>query len=340
MGMTMRLLIWGAGAIGGTIGAYLARAGHDVTFVDRAVEHVEAINRAGLNITGPVDEFCILAPAFTPETINGAFDTILLCVKAQDTAGAARALQPHLAQNGCVVSVQNGLNELVISEIVGRERTIGSFVNFGADYIEPGAIQRGNRAAVVLGELDGKITPRLEALHKVFLDFDDYAIMTTNIWGYLWGKLSYGALLFATALTNESIADALALPVYRDLYIALASEVLKVAQKLDIKPEGFNGFDPLAFMPGTDVSVSEHSIDEMVVFNRGSAKSHSGIWRDLAVRKRPTEAAILESIVEQGKKAAIPTSLTARLIELIREIEQGKRPMAVANLDALKASMS
>ncbi len=82
----MRLLIWGAGAVGGTIGAYLARAGHTVTLVDRAADHAQAINAAGLKITGPVDEFTVRAPAFTPETIEGQFETALLCVKAQDTA--------------------------------------------------------------------------------------------------------------------------------------------------------------------------------------------------------------------------------------------------------------
>jgi 2-dehydropantoate 2-reductase len=334
----MKLLIWGAGAIGGTIGAYLARAGHDVTLVDRAADHVNAINASGLKITGPVDEFTVRAPAYTPDQLGGEFEHILLCVKALDTAYAAPALLPHLSANGYVVSVQNGLNELVISEIVGKERTIGSFVNFGADYIEPGVVHRGNRASVVLGELDGQITPRLGELHRAFLDFDDRAILTPNIWGYLWGKLSYGALLFATALTNDSIADALASPAHRDTYIALASEPLRVAQARGVTPEAFDVFDPMAFMPGADPSVSNQSLDRLVEFNRGSAKTHSGIWRDLAVRKRRTEVdAILGPIVTLGAEANIPTPLTARLVEMIHEIEDGRRAMETANLDALKS---
>ena len=85
----MKFLIWGAGAIGGTIGAYLARAGLDVTLVDRAADHVSAINTNGLAITGPVDEFAVHPPAFTPDTIEGQFEHILMCVKALDTAAAA-----------------------------------------------------------------------------------------------------------------------------------------------------------------------------------------------------------------------------------------------------------
>ncbi len=336
----MKLLIWGAGAIGGSIGAYLARAGHQVTLVDRAASHVDAINAQGLTITGPVDQFTVSAPACRPETLSGQFETVLLCVKAQDTGAATQSLLPHLSANGVVVSVQNGLNELVIAQIAGRERTLGCFVNFGADYLEPGLILRGNRGAVVLGELDGGTTSRLQALHQVFLDFDDQAIITGNIWGYLWGKLAYGAQLFATALTNESIADALALPAYRGLLIALAREVLSVALARGVQPEAFNGFDPQSFMPGASRDLSERSLDEMVAFNRRSAKTHSGIWRDLAVRKRRTEVdAQLGPIVALGAEVGVFAPLTARLIELIHEIEEGQRPQSLANLALLKQEM-
>ncbi len=333
----MKLLIWGAGAIGGTIGAYLLRAGHDVTLVDRAVEHVDAINRHGLRITGPIAEFVMPGAAFTPQGVTGEFENILLCVKAQDTRDATHALLPHLSANGCVVSVQNGLNELVIAELVGTARTVGCFINFGADYIEPGVIHFGGRGAVVLGELDGNITPRIQALHRRFLDFDENAIITSNIWGYLWGKLAYGAQLFATALTNDSIADALAAPAYRDVYIALAREVLGVAQARGIKPEAFNDFDPHAFTPGVDPFASARSLDEMVAFNRRSAKTHSGVWRDLAVRKRRTEAdAQLGPIVKLGAEAGVPTPLTGRLIELIHDIENGQHKQSMETLDELK----
>jgi ketopantoate reductase len=113
---------------------------------------------------------------------------------------------------GYVVSFQNGLNELVIADIVGRPRTVGAFINFGADYMSPGVVNFSGRGAFVLGELDGAITPRIEALQALARVCEPDAIVTDNILGYLWGKLGYGALLFATALTNASICDALAAP--------------------------------------------------------------------------------------------------------------------------------
>lgn len=334
----MRLLIWGAGAIGGTLGAHLARAGNDVTLVDNVPEHVDAINRAELRITGPIAEFSVAVPAFTPDTLRGEWDTIVLATKAHHTESAARALLPHLCAHGCVISAQNGLNELTIADVAGAERTVGAFVNFGADYIEPGVILYGGRGAVVIGEIDGRITPRVEAIRTCWLDFDARAIVTPNIWGYLWGKEAYGAMLFATALTNESIADALASPRYRDLYIALAREILAVAAARGVSPEGFDGFDPASYLPLAAAGSAERSLDQLVAHNRKSVKTHSGIWRDLAIRKRRTEVdAQLGIIVTLGEQAGVKAPLTARLVELIHDVENGTRAQSLDTLDALAA---
>jgi 2-dehydropantoate 2-reductase len=334
-----RFLIWGAGAIGGTLGAYLARAGDDVTMVDTCVEHVDAIMRDGLHVTGPIDDFVVRVPAFTPQTLSGMWDGIMLATKAHHTDVAVRALRSHLTPGGYVVSAQNGLNELTIADVIGAERTVGAFVNFGADYLEPGVIHYGGRGAVVVGEIDGRITPRIDAIRDALQQFDPRAMATTNIWGYLWGKEAYGAMLFAIALTNESIADALAMPKYRELYVALAREVLAVATARGIQPEAFDGFDPVAYLATAPAGEAERSLDALVVHNRRSAKSHSGIWRDLAVRKRPTEVdAQLGIIVTLGAEAGVPTPFTARLVALIHDIERGERSQSLDALDALAAT--
>jgi 2-dehydropantoate 2-reductase len=334
----MRFLIWGAGAIGGTMGAHLAHAGHDVTLVDSADDHVVAINRSGLRIAGPIAELAVRVPAFAPGDVSGEWDAIILATKAHHTESATRALLPHLATDGCVISAQNGLNELAIAAIVGTERTVGAFVNFGADYLEPGLIHYGGRGAVVVGEIDGRVTPRVTAIRDAWRDFDARAVATPNIWGYLWAKEAYGAMLFATALTDEPIADALAMLAYRELYIALAREILAVADARGVTLEAFDGFDPRAFRPDAPAGDAERSLDQLVAFNRRSAKTHSGIWRDLAVRKRRTEVdAQLGIVVTLGRDAGVPTPLTERLVELVHEIEAGRRTQSLATLASLAA---
>ncbi|MGI4807218.1 MAG: ketopantoate reductase family protein, partial [Janthinobacterium lividum] len=145
------LLIWGAGAIGGTIGAFLARAGHDVLLVDTVAEHVAAMQADGLTIEGPVESFTTPVSAATPDQVTGQFDRIILAVKAHHTEAASLMLRSHLAPGGYVASFQNGLNELVIADVVGPANVVGAFVNFGADYLAPGRILYGNRGACVVG---------------------------------------------------------------------------------------------------------------------------------------------------------------------------------------------
>jgi len=305
-------------------------------------EHVTAINRSGLRISGPIADFTVSAPAFTPQTVEGTWDTIVLATKAHHTEAAARTLLPHLTAQGCVVSAQNGLNELTIAAVVGEARTVGAFVNFGADYLEPGHILYGGRGTVMIGEAFGKerVTPRVLALRDAWRDFDDRATATPNIWGYLWGKEAYGAMLFATALTNDSIADCLARPEYRGVYIALAREMLAVAAARGVRPEAFDGFDPAAYLPDAPAGAAERSLDELVKHNRKSAKTHSGIWRDLAVRIRPTEVdAQLGAVVSLGREAGVPTPLTERVVGLIHDIERGDRPQSLETLNALTAAV-
>lgn len=333
--MAEPVVIWGSGAIGGTIGACLRRAGHEVLFVDVVPEHVEAIAAGRLHIEGPVVDFTIGGPALLPEQVQGQHKLIILAVKAHHTEAATRALLPHLAEDGAVVSCQNGLNELTIAEIVGRERTIGAFVNFYADYMGPGHISYAKRGAVVVGELDGSRTPRLEALHRLLQDFDADAVLSDNVFGYLWGKAGYGAILKASALTDDTIADFIASPARRVLILRLVQEILAVAAAKGVTPLGFDGFDPIAFMQRDEVAI-EASMQKMVAFNRGSAKPRSGIWRDLAVRKRQTDvAAQLAPVRAAARSHGLGTPIADKLVELIGEIEQGRRAIGPDAADAL-----
>ncbi len=297
------------------MGAHLARAGHDVLLCDADPAHVSAINEHGLQIVGPVEEFIVQVPCVTPDQLPDSLDgVVLVAVKTQHTSAAADLLRPpRLAETAVVVSLQNGLTADVLSAAVGRERLLVCFVNFGADVMGPGVVMQGNVGTFRIGELDGAMTPRLTEI----ADALPYAEPTDSILGYLWGKEAYGSMLFAGATSDLSIADHLELPQYRPLMLAVAREVLAQAP---VTPLPFDGFDP------EDL---EGSLARLVAFNRGSAKSHSGIYRDLMVRRRTTEVA------EQIEVLAGP--LTHYVGQLIRAIERGERTCEAANLDLLAA---
>ena len=327
--MTESILVWGGGAIGGTIAAYWARAGIDVLLVDIESDHVTTCRTRGLEISGPVDEFVVRIPAVTPDEVLGRFSRVILAVKAQHTRAAIEMIRPHLTADGFVVSAQNGLNELTISEVVGKGATIGAFVNFGADWHGPGQVLFGNRGAVVVGEIDGTIGGRTEEMHQLLQVFEPDAVLTDNIWGYLWGKLAYGAMLFATAINKDSMADNFANPSRSELWVAIGREVMGLATKRGIQPVGFNGFNPMAYLPGASDLEAQASIEEMAEFNRSSAKTHSGIWRDLAVRKRKTEVTEqLGILVKLASEVEYDVPLITTIIDLIHDIEDGVRDMS------------
>jgi 2-dehydropantoate 2-reductase len=312
--MTGRLYIIGGGAIGGTIGAHMVRAGHDVVLCDADEAHVAAIREHGLRIEGPVDEFTVAIPAITPAELPDRIDRAIVAVKSLHTRAAAGLLRDRLAPDGYVLTVQNGLTADTLVEAVGRERVISSFVNFGADVMGPGVVMQGNIATFRVGELDGgAITPRVRELAAAL----PYAEPTDNVLGYLWGKEAYGAMLWAGAVSDLPIAEHLERPEYRPVMIAIAREVLDQAP---VKVECFDGFDP------DDL---DGSLDRLAEFNRRSAKKHSGIYRDLMVRRRKTE------IDEMLRDVSGP--IFDKVAELIHDIEQGRRTCEVANLDELAA---
>jgi 2-dehydropantoate 2-reductase len=309
-----------------------------VRFVDIVPEHVAAIRAGQLHIEGPVADFTVAAPADLPAELRGRFPLILLAVKAHHTEVATRALLPHLADDGAVVSCQNGLNELAIAELVGRARTIGCFVNFYADYLAPGHIHYAKRGAVVVGELDGRTTARIASLHRLMQVFEPDAILSDAIFGYLWGKAGYGAILKASALTDDTIADFIARPAHRTMIVRLVQEVLAVARADGITPLGFDGFDPDAFLAG-DAAAIAATMTRMEAINRGAAKPRSGIWRDLAVRKRRTDvAAQLAPVRAAARRHHLRTPIVDRLVALITDIEEHRAVIGPALADDLRAT--
>lgn len=339
--MSDPILIWGAGAIGGTMGAWWARAGHDVLLVDTVAEHVEACRTRGLHIFGPVDEFTQVVPAVTPDQLTGTYSRIVLAVKAQATKVALPMLAPHLKPDGFVFSAQNGLNEIEIAEAVGAERTMGCFVNFSADWHGPGEVLYGSRGSVVVGEIDGTIRDRTRAMFALCREFEPDAILTDDIWAYLWGKIGYGAMLFATALNHDSMTQNFADPAKMPAWLALGREVVAVARAKGITPRGFGGYDPMAFAPGRADAEAIAVIHWLRDFTAQSAKTHSGIWRDLAVRKRKTEAGAQLNIVPRlAAELGIPTPALSAVGRLIADIEEGRREQSpetfAALLDAIR----
>jgi 2-dehydropantoate 2-reductase len=329
----MRVTVIGAGAIGGTTGVMLHRAGHDVLLVDRAADHVAAINENGYRISGYIDVI-EQVPAITTEQLaehvaqNGHLGMVVLAVKAMDTDAAAEMIRPYLAPDGFIVSYQNGLNEERIARIVGPERTIGAFIHFGADLMEPGHVVLANRVTTYLSELDGQVTPRIQEVAAVLSAVTPVEI-TNNLNGYLWGKLSYAALAFAVSIVDAPVDEILEEnPGVRAGLRGVVAEVVDVAHAQDIKLENIHGFDPSIFDRANPdrIALTDRFFDEWSASGKNSIKRHMGIHRDIKVRKRRTEVDFhVGPVVERGRDLGVPTPLCSLTVDIVHEVESGRR---------------
>jgi 2-dehydropantoate 2-reductase len=341
----VEFVIIGAGAIGGSLGAYLARAGHDVLLVEVAEDHVRAMQANGLHIEGRQD-FTVPVRATLPRNLTAELrgrpaSTVVLAVKAQHTEAALQPVLAHLPKNGCVVSMQNGLNPMAIAGIVGPTRTLGACINaMGTDYQAPGRILYGGPGTIRLGELDGRITPRVEVLVGILrAAYVDNTEATGNIWGHLWSKEAYGAWLFATALTNETMADVMDDPANASMLTNLAAEVIRVAEAEGVRCEVLDGFvpDAIRFKVPRDWTGIRASLSSMAAMNRRSHKTRSGIWRDLAVRGRRSEIdAQLGIVLDRAAAHGIAVPLLDSLVAQIHALENKTQVMALENLETLR----
>ncbi|HMM41763.1 MAG TPA: 2-dehydropantoate 2-reductase N-terminal domain-containing protein, partial [Thermomicrobiales bacterium] len=288
----------------------------------------------GLRITGIRGDRLYPVKAVVAGDLRGPLGPTILCVKGHFTASAIEQIAPLLAPDGFVLSLQNGLNEEIIAAAVGAERTVGAFVHFGADYIEPGLIQLGNEQTIFIGELDGAVTPRAEALRDALSNVMP-AEVTTNLWGFLWGKLVYGAMAFLLSTVDAPVPEIIDNPLGMRLAQAASAEAYLVAKTQADKLENIGEFNPNAFAPGPDFdATSRAALQEMADAMRASIKQHMGIWRDLAVKKRKTEVDMQSAvIVAKGLENDIATPVNAAVLQVIHAIEAGERGMDWSNLD-------
>src|ERR1700691_503678 len=310
----MRYLVLGCGAIGGTVAAGLVRDGHDVLVCDAEPAVVAGIRADGLRIEGPVEQFTARPAAIGPAELPDQIDyPALVACKQVHTAAAAALLAGRLAGEAFVASLQNGLPSPALAAAAGPGRVVQACVNFGADVLAPGVVMRGNRGTFKIGEIDGTPSARIDALAADIAD----AEATTQVMGFVWSKEAYGATLFATAVSDLAIHEVFDDPAYHPLLLGLAREVLAQAP---VRPLALDGFDP-DDLPG--------SLSRLADFNRRSAKSHSGIYRDLMIRRCKTET---EAIL-----GPLRGFLIRRTAELIAAIEAGTRTCCRENLDLLAA---
>ena len=287
---------------------------------------MEAIRRNGLQLRTPNENFVARLPAYGLNDAPSELGRVLLAVKAQATDRASSWIADRLTSDGYVVSMQNGLNETVIARHVGADRTIAAFVDLFADVLEPGIIKDGGAGAMALGEYVGGISERVRALAE---DLGHWGtpVLSDNVVGFNWSKLGFSAMLTGAALADDDMSELI--DRHRPAMNEMVAEVFDVAAAEGINLEGFDAFDPAAYVRGVDPAINAAGTDALVAWLKTQTKTRSGVWRDIAVRKRPTEVpAKFDPVIQMAHSYGLKVPLIETMVRLIKQLEAGQATMS------------
>lgn len=334
------MLLMGCGSVGGVIAGGLLRSGQDLTIVTGNDKICRAVNAGGLHISTPEGRQAVPANAFTQlAEAQGPFDVVLLAMKATEVEQAAYDVTGLLSPEGFAVTLQNGIVEDRVAAILGRERVIGGLVGWGATMQAPGAYEMTSRGEITVGELDGQITPRVRQL-KATLEGAVPTSISSNIYGVLWSKLVINCVITTLgAVTGQLLGEMLRQAPIRRLALAIASEVIDVAQahaivlepvggtldilKLYLPPERRSGGFGLDLIP-------KHAI--MWLVGLKFRRLRSSMLQSIERGRRPEIDFMNGYVVERGQEKGIPTPINAALTTMVREIEADTRQTSPGNL--------
>lgn len=325
----MKLIVIGAGPIGGIIGGLLARAGYDVTLVDVDAEHVYSIRRRGLQVDVPDGSFHVSVPALFPGEITGKFDIGLIAVRSNYTRDALASVVPYLNQEGILVSLQNGMNPPLLEEAVGPDRAIGAVVRMRSLKLGSGHVGTEARGRLFIGHLQGKTTPGLKKVHSL-LDAVIPTRVTDNIHGLLWSKLSYTCLGMLGSLAQGSLKSICEIQENRRLFIYLLGEVTGVGTAGGVHFEPLAEYHPMAFHPSCPFE------SRMASFEKATTENWQSYDRETS--PHPLKAGVrthveytVGYVIREGDRVAVPTPLCRSLASMIHEVEEGKRSLGMQN---------
>ena len=323
--MFTRIGIVGAGAIGAVVGGRLTKAGVDVTLLDQWPEHVEAIRRQGLRLSGPEGEDTMKVRVLhlhEAQALSEPFDAVFIAVKSYDTEWATQLSLRHLKQpDGVVVVFQNGVNDHRVAAIAGKERTLGCVILIGAGLYEAGYALRTDEGKVgfKIGEQDGRDTTRARALAEL-MNHVAPASVTTNLWGERWSKLALNCMLNPLAgLSGLGTAEVRLDPEARRIAIHLGAEVIQVGRALGHEVEPILGIPPQRYVD----AAQGRGLAEVEADVSRDARSRGGgrpsMLQDV-MRGRRTEIDYLNGyVVDQGQAIGVATPVNEAVVRLFHE---------------------
>jgi 2-dehydropantoate 2-reductase len=322
----MRVAIYGAGSLGTILGAYISKAGVAIELINRNKAHVEALQTQGAKVVGTVD-FTQPVVAYTPAEMSGTYDIIFLMTKQQHNPEVVAMLRPYLAEDGVLVTFQNGLPEVQIAEILGEERVLGCTVAWGATLQSPGVCELTSAPDALsfsLGAITDKKNKHFDHVKKL-LEHMGTVDVEENFLGTRWSKLLINAAFSGmSAVLGCTFGEAAGPKESRRIVQALIKECIDVCKAGGIRIEPVQGKDIVKLLDYSNALKRAFSFFIIPIAIRKHAKLKASMLQDLEKGKLTEVDAINGAVSATGRKVGCPTPMNDRVVEIIHRIEQGE----------------
>ncbi|MBQ3243820.1 MAG: 2-dehydropantoate 2-reductase [Bacteroidaceae bacterium] len=334
----MRTAIYGAGSLGTILGAYITKNGGSVELINRNKAHVEALQKSGATVTGTVS-FTQSVTAYTPEDMSGKYDVVFLMTKQQQNAEVVNCIKEFLADDGVIVTLQNGIPELLIAEIVGEERVLGCTVAWGATMKEPGVCEltsAPDSLTFSLGSLSKNPNPHLEDV-KALLEKMGEVEIDSNFIGSRWSKLLINSAFSGmSAVLGCTFGEAAGNKASRRVVQALIKESIDVCAAGNIRIEPVQGKDIVKLLDYTNRLKKAFSFFIIPIAIRKHALLKASMLQDIEKGKKTEVDAINGVVSSFGRKVGVPTPMNDKVVEIIHRIEDGELNPSFDNLQYFK----
>ena len=329
-----RYAIYGAGSLGTVLGAYITKNGGKIDLINRNKAHVDALNEKGAHITGTV-ELTVPVTALTPDEMSGEYDVILLMTKQLHNKEVVWQLKDHLAEDGVIVTLQNGLPEPGIADIVGTDRTVGCVVEWGATLSAPGECTLTSEPESLsfhMGRMDGISDERFSEV-KALLELMCPVHEEENLIGARWSKLLINATFSGLGTVVGGVFG----------YVSENKEAARVAVRcmkecIDVGHAAGATFAPVQGKNITALFYYKNSFKRAIAtaLIPIAMKKHRNIepsmLQDLK-KGKPCEVDAINGIVcEFGSKCGVPTPINDRIVDIIKKCEKGELKAETANI--------
>ncbi len=330
----MRSAIYGAGSLGTVLGAYMSKNGADVELVNRNKAHVAALREKGAHITGTVD-FTVPVKALTPEEMTGKYDVFFLMTKQLFNHDVVTYLLPFLAEDGVIVTLQNGIPEPSVAEVIGSARTVGCVVEWGATMLGPGEVKLTSdpdSLSFHMGGMEGIAPQKLEEV-KALLELMCPVALEDNLLGVRWSKLLINATFSGLGtVVGGRFGDVSEKKEARRVAIRTMKECIDV---------GHGAGAVFAPVQGKDIT-------RLFYYKNAVKRGFGELLMPIAMKKhraiepsmlqdlekgKPCEIDAINGVVcAWGRKCGVPTPFNDRIVEVVKKEQSGELKREYANI--------